>query len=373
MPKVSKPQLRFIVRGNRLALRCTFNGQNAEVKTELPSDGFDKKKQMYKGNRKGNLEIDKMLTLCEERINDGMTDVKEIISSDAPSKVSFTCHINEYLKENDLRYSTKKMWITVRNNLIECFGDDVNNFDDRKFIQYMEEKEMGESTINLYLQKCRAMGLSVDPKYKKKYKLQKREYCLNDKQITNVMKYYGKVVNEHREDEIAGWAGFEFFCIMLRIGLAPVDLFKLKRSQFTFYQVKGVKYLSIKGKRSKTGIEYKIVLPQYHMIFDIYKKYEGCEHYLPYFDGKVNKNTKVSQFLEYYIKKVRKIISQIDDTVDISKLTFYTARHSLISSLLGKNIPPAQLALFLGRSINTISTYFHGLETEQMLDIVKVI
>lgn len=373
MPRVTKPQLRFIVRGGKLSLRCTFNGQCAEVKTELTSDGFDKKKQMYKGNRKGNLEIDKMLSLCEERIDDGILNVKEILVSDKPSKDTFTYKVKEYLENNDLRHHTKKMWITVRNNLIDCFGDDVLKFDDRKYCAYLEDKDMTESTIALYLQKCRAMGLNVDAKYKKKYKLQKREYCLNESQMTNIMKYYGNVVYEHREDEIAGWKGFEVFCLMLRIGLAPVDLFKLKRSQFTFYKEKGVKYLSIKGKRSKTGIEYKIVLPQYHMVYDIYKKYDGHEHYLPYLDRQGDNKNIVSNFLGYYTKQIRKIIEKIDDSIDIKKLTFYTARHSLIDSLLGKNIPPSQLALFLGRSINTISTYFHGLETEQMTEILKYI
>lgn len=52
MPKVSKPQLRFIIRKDKLALRCTFNKQSAEVLTELSSDNFDKKKQMYIKDRK---------------------------------------------------------------------------------------------------------------------------------------------------------------------------------------------------------------------------------------------------------------------------------------------------------------------------------
>ena len=371
MPKVNKPQLRFIVRGDKLALRCTFNGQSAEVKTDLSSEGFDKKKQMYKGNRKGNIEIDKMLSICEERIEEGVVDVKKILTSDIPSKSSFTYIIEKYIKENDLRHSTIKMWRTMIGNFIDCFGaDDATLFDGKTFIKYMVEKDMSDSTLYLYISKCRALGLEIDKKITKKFKPQKRDYCLNDSQILNIMRYYGKVVHEHREDEIAGWAGFEFFCLMLRTGLAPVDLFKLKRNQFTFYQLKGEKYLSIKGKRSKTGIAYKIVLPKYHMVYAIYKKYDGCEHY---FDDAVNKDNKVSQFLEYYIKKVRKIIGSVDDSIDVNKVTFYTARHSLITSLLGKNIPPAQLALFLGRSINTISTYFHGMETEQMTDILKYV
>ena len=71
MPKVSKPQLRFIVRKDKLALRCTYNKESAEVLTDLSSDNFDKKKQMYIKDRKLNLQLDSILSKCEQKINNG--------------------------------------------------------------------------------------------------------------------------------------------------------------------------------------------------------------------------------------------------------------------------------------------------------------
>lgn len=371
MPKVLTPQLRFIVRNDRLALRCTFNGQNAEIKTELPSDGFDKKKQMFTKNRKLNIELDKLLTECEERIESGVTNVKDVLTKKVISKNTFTYLISEYIKENDLSDTTIEMWKSTLKHLIECFDDDKTKFKERQLIEYFEDKGLSDSTISLYLGKIHALGFTVNKKYIKKYKVAKREYCLTADQIHHIMKYYGNIVYEHREKEIVGWRGFEVFCIMLRTGLSPVDLFKLKRSQIKFERTNQRDLIVIEGKRSKTGGKFKIVVPQYSIIGDIYKKYDGCEHYLPYFDKDGNKRNRLSNFLSHTAKRMKEIVHAADSTVDIKQLTYYTARHSLATELMSKNIPIGQVALFLGRTVSGIDVYFHTLQTGEMKELVE--
>lgn len=371
MPKVLTPQLRFIERGS-LYLRCTFNGQKAEANTGLPVQGFDKKKQMYKGNRPLNMMLDDILTKCEEKIDNGEIDVKEIIQYNVvENKNTFTYIIKEYINENDLSDTTIEMWKSTLKHLIECFGDNKNNFDERKLLDYFDNKGLSDSTISLYLGKIHALGFNVNKKYAKKYKVAKREYCLTSDQIHHIMKFYGTVVYEHREKEIVGWRGFEVFCIMLRTGLSPVDLFKLKRSQIKFERINQRDLIVIEGKRSKTGGKFKIVVPQYSIIGDIYKKYEGCEHYLPYFDKDGNKRNRLSNFLRYTAKRMKEIVYAADSTVDIKQLTYYTARHSLATELMSKNIPIGQVALFLGRTVSGIDVYFHTLQTQDMKELTE--
>ena len=371
MPRVSKPQLRFIVRKDKLALRCTYNGKSAEIKLDLPSVNFDKKKQMYIKDRKLNLQLDSILTTCEVKINNGCTNVKEIINfdiqSDKPDKYSFTYNVEKYFAENDLQDSTKEIWKSCLKHLITCFGDEMPNFDDMSFVQYFHEIGLSDSTISMYLSRCRALGLKINKKYFKKYKVAKRDFYLNEQQMANVMKAF---VEGERHPS------FIFFCIMLRTGLAPVDLFKMKRNDVTFFKDNYRNYVQFVGKRAKTNVPFKIVLQTYRddIIHYVWNSHNG-DYFLPHFEGLPDekKNNRVSGWLEYNIKPLREILKNVDDTIEVDKVTFYCARHSCVMRLLNKNIPPAQLATFLGRSINTLHQYFHDLETSQMLEMANAL
>ena len=373
MPKVTKPQLRFIVRKDKLALRCTYNKEIAEIKLDLPSDNFDKKKQMYIKDRKLNLQLDSILSKCEQKIEDGVADVKQILiiddKPDLPDVYSFTYNVEKYFEENDLQDSTKEIWKSCLNHLIFCFGDEMPNFDDMSFVQYFNEIGLSDSTVAMYLSKCRALGLKINKKYFKKYKVAKRDFYLTEEQMTNVLHAFG---NGERHPSLV------VFCLMLRTGLAPIDLFKMKRDDVTIFENGYRKYIQFVGKRAKTNVPFKIVLQKYRDgLFDYvlnWNSHNGV-YLLPFFEGIDNtkKNNRLSGWLEYNIKPLRELLKDIDSSIETDKVTFYCARHSLIQKLLNKNIPPAQLSLFFGRSINTISQYFHGLQTEQLLDITKYV
>lgn len=373
MPKVTKPQLRFIVRKDKLALRCTFNKESAEVLTDLSSENFDKKRQMYIKDRRKNIELDDILTRCENKINNGCVNVKEIINfdiqSDKPDKYSFTFNVEKYFAENDLQDGTKEIWKSCLKHLIACFGDEIGNFDDMLFVKYFHQIGLSDSTICMYLSRCRALGLNINKKYFKKYKVAKRDFYLTEEQMTNVLHAFG---NGERHPSLV------VFCLMLRTGLAPIDLFKMKRDDVTIFEHGYRKYIQFVGKRAKTNVPFKIVLQKYRDgLFDYVLNWNGQNgiYLLPFFEGidDTKKNNRLSGWLEYNIKPLRELLKDIDSSIETDKVTFYCARHSCVMSLLTKKIPPAQLSTFLGRSINTLHQYFHELQTSQMLDMANAL
>ena len=396
MPKVLTPQLRLIDRGSTLYLRCTFNGQKAEVNTGLPVQGFYKKKQMYKGNRPLNMMLDDILSKCEEKINDGEIDVKKIIQYNVTqNKNTFTYIIKEYINENDLTFNTTNSWKALKCHLISCFGDDKSKFKDSEFVKYFVEKGFSDSTVYLYLGKCNALGFVINPRFFKKFKVAKRDYYLNREQLVTIRNYAKKQINRGYI-----YDGLLFFSILTMTGLSPIDLAMMKRTQISFHTIEKNyvkrKYIQIVGNRNKTGVAFKIIL-EYRgfalKFFDYAMSLnEGGKYLLPLMediDGDdIKQKHRLSNWLRTRTAKVRKIINEeINknittanqfsankvELIDSKKFTFYTARHSVAMMLLLNNVSPAQISMFLGRSISNLSSYFHELEALQMVDVYKSI
>lgn len=388
MPKVNKPQLRFIVRGDRLALRCTFNGQSAEIKTELPSDGFDKKKQLYKGNRMLNISLDDALTPCEKKIGDGITDVREILSGENTN--TFTYIVEKYVKDNDLAFNTRCTWRAIKNHLIECFGDNKNNFNEKQLLKYFTNKGIGESSIALYLSKITALGFDVSKKVTKKYKVGRRDYYLNRQQLVAIR----NTASRHIKSGTI-YDGLLFFAVLTLTGLSPIDLAVMKRTHVSFVEIEREyvkkKYIQLVGHRLKTGVSFKIVLEYKGHVktyFDYLLQDKGVYlfHIMDGIEDDKKQKHRMANYLRTRTAKVKKIISnEINprilkinkfsgnniEEIDINKFTFYVARHSVSMALLLHHVSPAQISMFLGRSISNLSSYFHELEALQMTDISK--
>lgn len=393
MPKTTRPQLRFIVRYDTLYLRCSFNGQTSEKNTGITSVGFDKKKQMFKGNRPLNLLLDELLTKCEEQIEDGQTNPKLIINPNTVGKHTFTKLIDDYVRNNDLTYNTKNTWKALKNHLVACFGDDKRCFKFREFLDYMTKLKLSESSISLYLTRCKTLGFEVEQRIMKRYTVQQREYYLSEEQMFYCRKHLQNVITSGGKV----YDGELFFNILLYTALSPIDLAMLRRKQINLTSKERNRYIVITGKRRKTFVKFKIVLPFNGGFIESFFKTafitnDGGKYLLPIFEDIDGDEKKMAHRLSNYLRtrtnKVRKIIeTEVNpmiekenerkrnkvSPIDTKKMTFYSARHSVIMSMLNKNIPPAQLSMFLGRSISGIQNYFHTLEDNQMFDLAEQI
>ena len=392
MPKTTTPKLRVVEHNGTLSLRVTFQGKSKEKSLGISSSGFDKKTQRFK-KKALNDTLQQLILPCQRKIDDGCTDFDVILSQKVDDKKTIEKMVEEYTNNNRMTDITRRSWKAFIYHFNNCF-ESIDDYDYNKFCEYFEQKGSAESTITLHLRKARALGFHIEKHIP--YKFQQRDYYLNEEQMFQIIKYTCLKIRNF-DTEFAGFNGLVFFCLMLKTALSPVDLFNLKQSQISFKTVKGNnrstsdrKYLLIEGKRHKTKMRYKIMLEYLGFVEDMfgyYLKNDG-KYFLPYYEDCADKtqhfrDNRLKNFLATQMRYIRKIIDneinpviikdKKSEPIDTQKLTFYIARHSVIMKLLNKNIPPAQLSLFLGRSINTISSYFHSLQAEQMADIANVL
>lgn len=399
MPKINDyPRKRFIVRNDKLYLRTTFAvGVKSEKCLGLNADGFDTKKQKFVKNR---------------ALNDTL---KEILkqSEDAPKQEevkTFDKLVWDYIESHELSRQTEEIWMSFLKKIKKCFTS-VDEFDCKTFVDFMLKDGLGESTITMYLGHCNALKFDVPIKYKKMYRTQQREIWLDDGQIKTLLKFLITFTDEYDAAEVFKSNGHVcalwvyYLCYLT--ALAPIDLVKLQRTQITETE----KCWFINGKRQKTKMRYKIPIIKNNtnkkVFGTILRMNEGHMYFLPIMNGIEGKEAKIANRLsnkcKLFVKSLRKFIDETVnpfiemynkrheqhtpkdfikpicglnkpiDKIETDKLTYYTARHSMIMHLLNSNVPPAQLALMLGRNISTIQQYFHTLKDEQMDELSKAL
>lgn len=388
MPKTSKPKLRVVEHNGTLSLRVTFNGKSKEKSLGLSATGFDKKTQRFK-RKSLNETLEKLILPCQRMVDDGEIDFERILSLSEEKTIEKV--VSDYIAKNRMTETTKRTWKAFIYNFKNCF-DSIDDYDYHTFEDYFIERKSSESTIALNMRKAKALGFYIEKRMP--YKFGQRNYYLSDDQMYYIIRYCCLRIRNN-DVNFTGFKGLAFFCLMLKTALSPVDLFNMKSTQISFNDIDRAKYITIDGKRRKTKMRFKIVLEYGGFVEDLFGYYlkNGGEYFLPYYedcDKKTQhfKNNRLANFLKTQIVYLRNIINdEINPIIekenerkrnkvkliDTTKLTYYIARHSVVMKLLNQSISPAQLALFLGRSINTISSYFHSLETEQMTDIARLL
>ena len=383
MPKINDyPRKRFIVRDGKLYLRTTFeDGKKNERCLGLNADGFDKKKQKYLKNKALN-ETLKDILLKTEPENDVVT---------------FESLVYDYIESHELSSHTEEIWRSFLKKIEDCF-ENVEDFNAGEFVKYMEDEDMSESTIVLYLSKCKALKFDVPVKYRKNYKYQQREVWLDKVQMAVLRKFLLDFLKNNEPEKIfktnseicALWV--YYLCYLT--ALSPIDLMTLERKQIS----ENEKCWFITGKRQKTRMRYKIPILKTPVNKKIFGKVIDLNksnlYFMPIMNGIEDKKIKIANRLSNKTRlltknlkklieeKVNPYIEQYNskltigkpvDPITVDNLTLNSARHSMTMKLLNEKIPPAQLSLMLGRSISTIQQYFHTLKNEQMDELTKAL
>lgn len=168
-------------------------------------------------------------------------------------------------------------------------------------------------------------------------------------------------------------------------GLALTDLVRIKAENITIQKIDGDEYYIFSDlRRKKTGEEIDVIsvkrTDSNAVIFDCFVNSmdERDGWFLPLLYNDRAKPDNIVQAMSQMIgKKIKKIFERIDSEhnkvisdlgVDISKITYYTFRHTFASVYVNeKQGNPVYLAQLMGRSVNNIFTYVNGLNNIESL------
>lgn len=168
-------------------------------------------------------------------------------------------------------------------------------------------------------------------------------------------------------------------------GLALTDLLRVRAENITIQKLDGDEYYIFTGlQRRKTGEGIDVISVKRtdcnSAIFDIFidtmKDRDGW--LLPVLYGKPQEchERQVHMMTQLIGRKVKGIFQRIDrenDNVfkemglDLSKITYYTFRHTFATSFIEQGGNPFILADLMGRSPNNICTYINGLTSVKEL------
>lgn len=341
--------------------------------------------------------------------------------------------IADYIADKSLKENTAYNWKYLF-NLISEFDNDkviVNQLRldyVKRFIKWMQnEKKLSDGVIKMVLSKVGAITnyaiekglMSADDypfkewKYSLKFKSASKldyihwktldvmkEMLLDDIIVRNgkLWSYRDEVLDELMDKNSELFARFMFMEMVLWQGLAPVDICHILKSDIDVKTINGQDYYCWDGKRSKTMKAVKVRIPCHTTYTEVMVKtmlmFNQCEWLLPVLNGlslDASENSRkhrisntlgvLSPKLKEWFQKVNKevVSMNVEDKsdiplIDVSKCTYYTARHSFSMAYMSKGGSPMALATLLGRSPNTLAQYIKELEEEgDLVDAVSII
>lgn len=250
-------------------------------------------------------------------------------------------------------------------------------------------------------------------KYTSKYHEVPRDYYLTENHIIRLKEYWMDLCIEREgkrwrykdgvEDKLHNRCSAEFGILWFLMcykcnGSSPIELALLRPENCKRISINGEDYWSIDIRRRKTGREVHIRLKRDifvivgfehflgfsgRYVYPITYWYEGCK------DRYITEQThKISQKAIEHVRKAFELINLdiakdnaqnhlTEPLVDLSRLVFYTQRHSFAQHYL--NRPGATvngLASLMARSHNTIATYLKQLtrdeEIAEMVDNMPI-
>ena len=175
-------------------------------------------------------------------------------------------------------------------------------------------------------------------------------------------------------------------------GLALADLVRVRAENITIQKLEGEEYYIFSDlHRKKTGEGIDVISVKRTdtnaVIFDMFinsmDKRDGW--FLPLLYGKEESKyeNQIQALTQLINKKISKIFDRIDSEnngiikdmgVDVSKITYYTFRHTFATAFIEQGGNPFHLADLMGRSPNNIVTYINGLSNvEQLIKAKKIL
>lgn len=429
--KVSIAVIKLVLRTNKvladgthpIMLRCSFNGMkerstgysctkkywdsvNQVVKKGYPNfvivnSELKKLKDEAIAKRDGYIASDEVYTpsmiLDREEVRNAVTN-------------DFSGLIQRYIDEKGLESKTIEKWNIVKRNVLKFIGrndlliNEINESFCRRYCRWLEDKGMASGSIKSYMGKVVALlhyavslGL-IDKypldgwKYHKDYRESKSELYIHHRSMEFLMNILvdrviirdGKLWHYNNEalDELldihSSLYGLFLYCIGFYCkGLAPTDISMLKRGDIKIVTLKDKNYYFISGNRSKTGMLYKMYLPQNCIESDVLIKtmlmFSTGEHFLPTLDGYKGKDIKkrinniYSYHSEHLVDWFRKCNEEIvkynvenGDNVPLIDLSarYYSYRHSYImKEIQNPNVNLIKIATETGKSVTTLHQY----------------
>lgn len=429
--KVSIAVIKLVLRTNKvlsdgthpIMLRCSFNGMKERSTGYSCSVRYwDKVNQVVKKGYPNyvmvNAELKKQKDECilkrDRFVASGEVytpsmilerdDVRNVITND------FRGLVERYINEKGLEDKTIEKWNIVKRNVIKFAGRDilineVNESFCRRYARWLEDNGLKSGSIKSYLGKVvcllhYAVGLGLIDKYPldgwkyhKDYRESKSELYIHSRTLDIMMEMLldelierdGNLWN-YRDGVIEGLLDihseiYSHYLYMIGIwmkGIAPVDISLLRKKDIKVVDIKGKSYYAIDGRRSKTGMLYKVrvlqgcvesnVLIRTMLMFN-----DNCDYLLPTLKGYVGKDIKkrvnnvYSYHGEHLVNWFQRVNEEVvrrnvenDDNIPLIDLDcrYYSYRHSYIMKEIQKpTVNLLALAQTVGKSSHTLHQY----------------
>ena len=332
--------------------------------------------------------------------------------------------IQRYIDNKGLEERTVEKWWATFRSLNGFVGREmlVNEIDEsfcRRYARWLEDKGLKSGSVRTHLSKVGAIChyaislgmLSCHPfekwKYHRVYREGKNELYIHHRSMDVMIemfidmlvirdgdgfRYRDNVLDELFDIHSFKYAVYLYVAGYVMKGLSPADMSFLWKSDVRMVEVKGISCYAIDGKRSKTGVGFKIRLRKdeliNRLIIDTMLMFHQGEHLLPSIESYVGKSDRMSEkrrinnlysyHTEHLVEWFKMVNSEIvrrnvengDNipTVDL-ECRYYSYRHSYIVKEIQKpNVNLLRIATETGKSVKTIHQYLTYLDDIDLID-----
>ena len=321
----------------------------------------------------------------------------------------FSGLIQRYIDEKGLEWRTIEKWNIVKRNVLKFSGrktllvNEINESFCRRYCRWLEEKGLASGSIKSYMGKVVALlhyavslklidSYPLDSwKYHKEYRESKSELYIHADALDVMMEmfldecivrngnrwtYRDGVIEELMDIHSELYGHFLYVIGIWMKGIAPVDISLLKKKDIKVVMIKGKNYYAVDGRRSKTGMLYKVRCLQNcvesNVLIRTMLMFNEGEYFLPtlsHFSGNIRK--RVNNLYTYHGKHLvdwfQKINEEIvrrnvenESNIPLIDLDcrYYSYRHSYIMKEIQKpTINLLALAQTVGKSPTTLHQY----------------
>lgn len=250
----------------------------------------------------------------------------------------------------------------------------------RKYEKSMLTEGKSYTTISMYLRSMRAIfneaksvGMVKEAQYpfgKGKYEIpigKGRKMALNLQQIKQIISYTdGTEATKHYRDL---WF-FSYLCNGINVN----DLLKLKFSNIDGDEIHFYRSKTIHTSREKKEIE-ALLTPEMKQIIDKWGNLDKKQnnYIFPFLDGYITPLEQRKR-IQDVTRRINKRLKMIGDTLGISGISTYTARHSFASVLKRSGANIAYISESLGHSdLKTTENYLASFEKEERVKNAKLL
>lgn len=320
--------------------------------------------------------------------------------------------IERYIDDKGLESRTiEKWWIVYRSVVRYCNNEklivnEINESFCRKYGRWMESNGLSHGSIRSYLAKIGAIchyaiskGLMSEHPFKswayhKDYRDSKNELYIHSRTLDVMFElfldecierdgnrwYYRDGVIEQLMDIHSELYSHYLYIIGIWMkGIAPVDISLLKKDDIKVVMIKNINCYAIDGRRSKTGMQYKIRIPQNcvesNVLIRTMLMFGQGEYFLPTLEGYQGKDVKkrINNVYTYHGNHLvdwfqeineeiarRNVMNDHKDDIPLIDLEcrYYSYRHSFIMKEIQKpTVNLLALAQTVGKSATTLHQY----------------